>query len=551
MSTIEVPIHDPNRGFRCWSLQEIYRGPNTGRYVPNVDDLVLDWNSGFYRVVGIDLTTGLSRMERWHVPTDTGGAGAENQLFGIDIAAVGESFRVYIDDSVTPHTLAVDSRMHIFGTTAHSIKLFQGTDLTDNGKVISAMFDQNGTFLGENIPLELVATPDQHNIAIKTPMVGYTLKKLQDGEIITAVVYDDLGYVISYSRLLAKNTAFIRTTEANRKYVTSIHLESPFLAPEDPRTLRFPTNMAVEDVPVTGVVTYSDGSTAKYPANGGRFRLYGLDHFVSTIVGQKVPLVLSYRLSEDEFCYQASSGVVKHLSGEYWGTTTEFEKAYSIKVYAYPRWVDDIRGYVLDYYMSSLDRGQLWSINSHVQLAPNTPSFRPMDYGLRQKLTLMVDMNKVDARYPPYRHVQTVEITLLAPGNEFTDNWTVAFSSNQNPPFGVGLAARVQFVNVNHYRLNVGNGFHSKEEWLRHLYYATEPLCNYNTEVQAPAPNMFIVQTRARSYEFAVDQWNENVQIVSDLAEGENILIRFIHRLDENDLQLGVAAVPVHHVQAL
>lgn len=542
-----VPIFDPDRGFRQWHVDEIFQGPEVdGHYVPNVNDMIVDWEEGIYRVVGVDLRTGLSRWEKWYLPREEDIGGAENVLLGVDIGACGESYRLYLDDSVTPHTVAPDSRLHIYGTTAASIKLFHGTDLGNNDNVISAMYDQEGNFLGENIPLELVAMPDQHNIAIKTPVVGYTLKKLQDGEVVTAVVYDDAGYAISYSSLLVKNTAFIRTTEANRKYVTGIRLESPFLAEEDKRMLNLPTNLPVKDVPATGVVSYSDGSEIKLPADGGRFSLYGLDHFVSTIVGQKVPMVLTYRLGEDERCYGASPGADYHISEKYSATTTEYEEAYSIKLYAFPRWIDDIRGYTLDFYLYTLERSHVWGVTPYVKVTSNSPSFSPFNFGEKQKLTFQVDMDKVDPRYPPYRHVQTMDITLLSPGTDRQTNWVVGFSPNQNPPYGQGLSARATFINANKWQLTLDNGFHSKEEWLRHLYYATEPLHNYNTETQAPPPNIFVVKMRYRDYEFSIDQWDETLELINDRENGDNIIVEFIHRVYENDLQLGIAAIPLH-----
>lgn len=546
MSEPIVPIFDPNRGFRTWNLSEVYRGPDhSGHYVPNMDDMVVDWDNGFFRVVGLDLKTGLVRLERWHFPDENPAETNANVLLGVDIAAQGESYRVFLDDSVTPHSLACDARLHIYGTTANTIKLFKGTHIGEDGDVISAMYDQGGTFLGENIPLELVAMPDQHNIAIKTPVTGYTLHRLQDGEVVTAVVYDDAGYAISYSTLLVKNTAFVRTTEANRRYVTDIHLESPFLDTKDERLMRLPTNLAAKDVPATGVVTYSDGSVYRMPADGGRFNLYGLDHFISTIVGQKIPLVLSYRLGEDEICYGAEVGYNKHISKEYWGTTTEFDETYSIKLFAFPRWVDDVRGYTLDFYLYTLDRSKVYNVTPEVSITDNSPAFQPHRYGEKQKLTLYIDMDKVDSKYPPFRHVQTMEVTLLSPGTDRSTNWLVGFTPNQNPPYGMGLKAEIETVNHNLWHLRLGNGFLSQEDWLRHFYHATEPLHNYSTETLAPTPNIFVVRTKHEHYEFAIGQWDDDLEILNDLKQGENIVIEFIHRIYENDLQLAIAAVPV------
>lgn len=545
MSEPIIPIHDPNRRWTTWSIHEIYQGPDhTGRYVPNQNDLVVDWEHGLYRVAGVDLTTGLSRLVYWDIPkkTHTG----DQHLVGIDIGAQAESYRVYLDTSVTPHTLAVDSRLHIYGTTADSIKLFQGTNIGVDGTVISAMYDNNAQFIGENIPLELVGLPDQHNVGIKTPVVGYTLVKLQDGEVVTAVVYDDAGYAMSYSTLLVKNTAFVRTTEAHKKYVSTIHLESPFLDVADERLLRFPNNMAVQDVPITGVVTYSDGSQQRSPVGGGRFRLYGLDHFIASIVGQKVPLVLSYSLDNNEYCYGASPGQPYHLSENYWAVTTSFESAYSIKLHAYPSWQDDLRGYRLHYFLSNLERSEFFNVDPYVRLGTNSQSLRPFEYGTEQTLELVINMNDVDHRYPDYYHVQPISITLLKPGTSRDTRWVVAYSPNQNPAYGTGLMATQRFINTNHWELDISCQLNSQQEWLRRVYEDTEPLLHYQKETIPPTPNYCLVKAGAREYPIPTALWEQPIIISEPIEEGKNVYLEFVHRYYENDLKLSIAALSVH-----
>ena len=53
-----VPVHDPDRGFRVWNRDEVYGQSEKGRYVPNLDDAVWDWDTGLWRVIEVDITTG-------------------------------------------------------------------------------------------------------------------------------------------------------------------------------------------------------------------------------------------------------------------------------------------------------------------------------------------------------------------------------------------------------------------------------------------------------------------------------------------------------------
>jgi len=545
-----VPIHDPNRGFRVWNITEIYNGPNTGIYVPNKNDMVLDWNLGFYIVAGIDVVTGLSRLEKWVGPIDDNSVVNKNQFLGVDINQQSESYRAYIDTSVVPHTLALDSRLHIYGSEAVSVKVFKGTNITDGGQVISAQYDVGGNLLGEHIPLELVLMPGEQNLAIKTPMTGYTMQQLDDGEVVTAVVYGDMGHALSYSTMLVKNTSFVRTTDASKKYIVSIHLESPLLANNGEDMLEFPVNMATDDIPATGVVTYSDGSVIKAPANAGRFKLYGLDHFITTMVGQVVPLVLTYQMADNEYSYGNTVGQFKHISKKYWGTTTEFEKAYSVKLYAFPRWVDDIHGYELDFFLANLDRTQIYNVNGLVEIAANSPSFQPLRYGIKQNLSFVIRMDKVSSVYPAYRYVQTQEITLMAPGIDIEPTkWLLGFTPNQEYPYGDGIYAKMQFINVSLSKVNMANGFGSLEEWLRNVFYETKPLLNTHTEAKAPTPNYMVLKTKNNVLEVPVTQWDQNIDIPNDLLEGENLYIEFIYRSFEVDLVVGISALSVKEEQ--
>lgn len=541
-----VPVYDPDRGFRTWHMSQIYNGEDGGQYVPNIDDLVVDYETGFWRCVENDPTTGLSTLIRWVLPKDPGELTTEDTLLGAGPGYQSESYRAYLDTSVMPHTLAMDSRLHVYGTALTSCKVFLGTDTSERGTVISSYYDQGGTMLGENIPLELVANPNQDNLAIKTPMVGYTNLELDDGEVVTAVFYDDVGSARSIAKLLIKNTAFIRTTDASRKFVTGIHLETPFLSDADDTLVQYPINMPVDALPLTGVVTYSDGSKVRHPVDGTKFVMHGLRNYVATEAGQRVPLVLTYYFSEGEYNYGASTGENKHLSVNYQATTLALDEAFEIKLFGYPVWVDAVNGYRMEFFLYNLNRQRVFNVTPFVQLGTNSPNFDPLNFTQTQHLIYTVDMNKVDSSYPAYRHVQTMDISLKAPGTDPVTNWLIGFAPGQTPKYGAGLQAEAEFIDVDNWKLAIDNDFNSKEEWLNHVYYPTLPLFNAEKEEKAPAPNYFVLVLARRELEFHIDQWNEVFTVPLDLSEGETLFIKWIYRTQDGDLQLGVSGLPLH-----
>ncbi len=548
--TNAVVIVDPSRGFRTWHMNEIYfpNGRGTGRYVPNVNDLVVDYTQGFFRVVAVDYTTLESTLQKWTPPTESQAVTDEDILLGAGPGTQSESFRAYLDTSVFPHRLAVDSRCHVYGTHCVSMKIFLGTDLSPAGEVISAFYDQSGVFLGENIPLELVAMPDQNNRAVKTPQVGYTTRHLPDGEVVTAVFYSDTGNVVSIAKLLIKNTAFMRTTDASRKYVTGISVETPFLSPSDPKLIQFPINMPVANLNLMGVVHYSDGSKLKMPVDGTKFSMYGLDNYISTVQGQKLPLVLTYKLSEEEYSYVNEPSPNKHISEAYTATTLKADGSYSVKLFAYPVWIDRLNGYRLEYFLYNLDRETWYNVTNVVQMATGSRAFNPSEYGILQKITVAVDLNRVDPKYAAYRHVQTFEITLLNDGDlNDQDNWTVGFSPGQSPPYGVGVQALATFVDAANWRLDLTCGCKTLEEWLDKVYYPTQPLVDPESEIEPPEPNFFVLVSGNSRAEFPIEQWGSLITVPTVPPEGRNVYLEFIRRGSVTDKQLAKSGLVVHY----
>lgn len=459
---------------------------------------------------------------------------------------ISESFRVFLDTSVIPHTLAFDARMKVYGTTVKYLKLFRGT-VIENGEVISRQYNQQGDLLGESIPLELVQVEGADNLAIKTPKVGHCSVSLPDGEPVTAVMYDDMGGVRYTAVLLIKNTGWIRSLNSAVKYVTGIELESPFLSAADDRLLECPVNIPVDAITRRGIVHYSDGSKKTLPIDGTKFNLFGLQRFVSTILGQKQPMTLIYYLSPDEVAYGSVPGETMHMTEDYMATTVKVDGAYSVKLFTYPSWVDAINGYRLTHWLYNLERDEVFDVTSQVELAANSPAFDPLAYGVSQDITFAVDLSKVSSRFKNYRHLQTTRISLLRPGLDNDTNWTVTYDKTQ-PAYGtsdegVGLKANVEFINSNLWYLTIDNGFGSAEHWLREVYEKTLPLYDQTAEDKPPVPNYFKLVAGSYEMEAPISMWNHEFTVSNILDAGENVYLQFFRRTSVTDLQLSTAAM--------
>jgi len=553
--TPPIPVVKPNDPFAVWNITQIYNPSNPVEpavYVPNVYDLVIDYDQGLFKVTAVDYTTGQSTLESWTLPlAPPSGDDDDDVLLGAGPGTIADSYRVFINSALRPATLALDRRQRIYGSSTSSIKVFQGTDISDQGTVISQFYDTNWNLLGDNIPLELVAMNNTSNTAVKAPKVGYTQTLLNDGELVTVVAYDDVGGAVSTAKFIVQNSSFIRKNDDSIKYITAISLTSPFLDPSDPTNILFPINMPVQSLPIMGVVTYSDGSTSSLPVDGTKFAMAGLSNYIATRQGQTIPLVLIYNLSSDEYNYIGTPSTNNTVTQAYTATTEAVDGAYSVYMFAYPVWVNASTGYRLQVYLYNLDRQDVYDVTNLVTADTDTASFNPKQYNVVQNLRLAVNMNQVDASYKAWRYVQTTAITLLRPGTDASgDAWTIQFKPGQTPAYGVGVSAAATYVEVNNWTLDITCGKTNLTDWLNTLYFATQPLYDPMSEVVAPTPNIMVIVANNTPYEFPVSQWNQALTVTTQLTNGDDLFIEWIYRDGQNDQQLGVSGLIIRAMQA-
>jgi hypothetical protein len=338
-----------------------------------------------------------------------------------------DTFRVYVDTSKHPYTLRVDSRQWFADPDLTSCKLFRGTNISSSGEVISAYF-KNNIYQGENIPV--IKVSDSNPVGEgpwMRPVVGSCKIVPTDGELVTLVLYASTGEVSAIALYNVYVTNVVMAAEKPVKVLQDIRIKSPWLDPADAYKLLLPINIPQADILMQAELVYNYGIET-VPIDGVRVKLDGLrnsgahdTYFVSTQLGQDIDLLLSYRLSSDE-SYIGSDLVEGVVSREYTATTEAVRGAYSAKLFVSPRWLDEGRGYRLEYYLLDLNRGTVFNATNKVYLAQGSPTFDSTYYGGKQRLAVAVDLSEVSNQYRPHPHVQSFAITLLSKGriNETT-----------------------------------------------------------------------------------------------------------------------------------
>lgn len=547
-----VAVYEPNAPWKTWALHEIYTGGIAqGRYVPKVKDHVVDVETNEKEIViSLDAITMVPRLRKLKNAVIDTDISYDDLLMGVGPGTNSDTYRVYIDKSVLPHTLSVDARLFVRGSMCKYATIIKGSELLNDRKVISAFYDNVGNLLGQNIELELAST-DGNNLSktVKTVPTCYTTEDLEDDEVVTVVFYSDTGGVVSKRQLLVENTAFMRMPDASQKYITHISLDTPFLSDSDPKLINYPVNVPINGFNLFGIVHYSDGSQRRMPVDGTKFSLFGLQNYVATVVEQRLPLVLKYTLSPGEYVYGATVAADRFITETYQAVTTSADGAYSVMLQCYPVYIDELNGYRLEWFMTNLDRKLMYKVTPYVSIGDNSPPLRSTAYGALQKLAVTIDLNDVNGTYKKYTHTQTVEIILQRPGTDHTGtNWSIGFEPGQNPQFGKNNNAFMTFVNQNLKRVKIDQGEETLSAWLDRMFYLTKPLFDSDREIEAPEPNMFSIILENKEVAFNIDNWRSELPLETLMKDGDTLFIKFFKRTVETDLILGVSALPVYQI---
>lgn len=544
---ILVPVIDAEAAPRLLIKSKVWTGPlGTGTYLPNPDDLIVDYSTNtFERVLSTDYTNFTYTSEPF-IPV-----GVENEdgvLNGLAPTAT-DSYRIYIDDSTHPATLLIDGRMTVSGADYDGVRIFRGTDISETGEVISG-YRINGTVKSDVIPLTLASVVG--NKTVKVPLAGICTKDVENGDVCTLVFYTADSNVGVIRRASIIKTNLVMAMESPALQVLSVTLKSPYISKDDSTVLEIPINLPFADIPLSAEVKYSNGKTNTLTVGSGRASLKGLPNagatdsaMITSTSGIKIPLMLSYRLSSNESYVGEMAG--NTINVPYTAVTTTADGAYSVKLFVVPRWLDVDNGYHLDYYLCDLDRGNVYDASAAVSLGENSANYDPTGYGYVQKLIVKVDLSKISTTYVTHTHAQSFNLVLNQAGNASGDSYEIEYLPN-SPSYGENIEAFYKYSNANYWLLDISCKAESKAEWLERLYSRLYPLYDVKSEEAAPEPTHVYVTVGSKVYPISVDNWMDAINIDFSISSGQTVLLKWVQRTAHDELVLAIGSMIAHEV---
>lgn len=534
-----TPLYQPDARWTMWSIHDIYMGQEgLGKFIPKVGDYVVEPESGnMFKVADLSLVTFIPEL----VPVELRKEVTIDEIIAVSAGA----HRIYFDRSITPYTLAVDGLLRVHGSSASFARIYQG-QFIDPTKIISRRYNNSGVFIGHDIPLELVAFNTHDNYAVKSIPTCNTDQELPDGEVCTVVIFDSNGKVLSRTTCLLEETTYVAQAYAEQKYITQIFLKSAFIADTGSNDITYPVNLPTQSFNPIGVVQYNDGSQIEYPVDGGKFSLYGLEQFVSTIIGHRVPLVLKYRLDSNEAGLATVQSDNYYITRPYSLIVSSPNTSYNAKLYVYPEWVDAINGYKLTGYLTNLDRNIMIDVSMQLALSPNSPSFNPKGYGLTQRLMFSLDLANVSGIFNHFQHIQTVDIVLRAPADDASalNIWETA-SQVPSPGAYYGTTLRATVDPATRKKLSIHNNIGTADAFIEKLYNPTNALFNPTTETRPPKPTHMEVTYLDESITVPITDYASAIQFNQVIENLRNVQITFLRQTAQGFLKLSVAALTV------
>lgn len=543
---INTDLIDKDRGFRIWDPSELYHQSAGTGFVPNPGDLIKNTvTRGFDEVIAVNYAT----------PSWTTEPYGQSQIFNQDAILGGhyplksDKFLAYVDTTRMPASLVMHDEILFKGPDVHGIRLFRGSDISDNGEILSGYY-VGGVLTNNYLPVKTVSVAGAQTV-MKKPLPGSLLASVEHGEGFTFVVYSDNDRVIAYGRGHFVKTNMVMALETPSRTVLDIKLKSPFIVDPESTVLTLPINIPLDSIPLSCEVRYNDG-TKQLAVDGSRVKLNGLrnagahdTYYLSSNAGHTLPLVFSYKLAKGE-SYSGADLVGDTIVRDYSAVTEVVDGAYSMKLFVVPKWLDSNRGWRLMFYLYNLTRGEVYDATAYVNFLGPAP-FDPLLKNYKQRLNVNVDISKVNPNFRAYIHPQSFAITFMSDGTDMDTNYLLEYVHDQ-PSLGQGLFAEFKYSNVTYSEIDIKCGFATKQEWMNALFTPCYPLYDRRVEDAAPAPTHFEVHVGGYAYTFTIDEWSTKLVVNYKVVNHEPLIIRWIARTPTDTLQIGLTSMLAHYV---
>ena len=532
------PIYQPENTWKIWGYHDIYKGQNypaKDKYIPNQYDWVAEPETGnIYMVSHIDPYEYTATL----VPKTI----QQNQINYDIMSSTHDNYRVYIDKTLEPYTLAVDGFMRVYSPSANYARIYKGRFI-DSSNIISKVYDGSGNITGTDLELKMVEYNSHDNYGVKYIPACHTTHELNDGDDAIVVVFDSDNKVIAKIHCIIENTSYVSTALVLEKYVTQISLLTQFMDVVNDTKINYPVNLDVSAFTPLAVVHYSDGTTTELAIDGNKVSLFGLDQFTSNIVGHNVPIVLSYKLGPNETALGVTA-VNGSITRDYDIFVAPANLTYQVQLYVFPKWNSSQSRYDLTYYLMNADRDMLFEVTNLVSLAITSPAFNGTNYSSNQALQVSINLGDVLPSYGGYVHTQSIRVRLReAASGSGNTLWDVIHKTPSGTIYGTNLKATRVAGQTKHVKID--NGYTTVQQFLTNTYNKSQPILLNGVEIDPPVPTHIQVLWNNQDVFVPIEQFTNTFIFNTNVTLHGNIVVVFYTQTPTGYLKVGICGMTV------
>lgn len=552
-------LADPQRRHARFNIAEIFdpNNPNSGPYVPNVNDIVHDTEARIeYYVSDVNYTTGVSTLAIWNSRKLTDPVGITDYFTSAGSGTIQDTFRLLVDTSKAPYVANLCSRLSVKGNNPSYVVFYLGEDATsEQAQPLSLYYTDTDNTPTHKIPLVVNKPTAGNNPQVKIPVKFYANQLVETNDIVTVVIYDYNDVALSAERLSVYDTKFVTKLNSAARYVTSIDIESPLVG-QNPRVIEIPVNMDIASVQLFLRVRYNDGDSVLLPVDGNRAKLINLEDALINRVGYSSKHMLRYIPLPGEYVAAGLRNSDGSITDTYTITSIRGNgevptpDAYSFRLHAMPRFSLITRTWVMEYYLSSINRDDIYYVTSLVDYISGT--YDGTKLGLMQRYVVSIDMSDVDPSFNAYIHTQEIVVTLMGTNTQsYPPLWYTRDYTSQPNPYGENILVRgtkdIDGIS-GRWGLYIGVQADTLEEWLNRTYYSTNPLYDPRREGVPLYPTHVRIKVGADILLAEIPATYASVTspvVVEDFNydRGELIVLEFIRRTVDGDLYLSAAGM--------
>jgi hypothetical protein len=513
---MSVPVLNTSQDGRrkIWFIDELYFGEATDSELwrPNVGDAVLDMDVGMYRVIAVD-NNGIPSLELINRFSYSSDFNQESTSLITSISQYNSNIknRIYQYKDSFPYTLTVDGHYLCYGSEPSYAVFYQGTDTSNPAKIISEVYNSSGSLAGNEVPMESVVV----NIkTVKWPVTFNTSKELEDGEVVTCVIFKANGgiHLIESFRIINNNT--LRPSSLTTKSIVGIHLKSEMLDTNDKTLILNNVGVPIDTQLFTAVLEYDDSTLVPIAIDGTKTTLVGLANYDSSIVGNPTKLTLSYKPSPSE-PYINGSGTINSpiITSSYRLANIATSSSYNLKVFVTSTWNATTSKFSFKYYVINMEGDLFVDVTDRVTTSWMSNGATASKDTLNLEMIILVSLNMGDVAptaYPNYIHTQNI---IIRNGNPTSESYATLLSYNQkSSTYGDNIRGVIRetakTLDVSLATTTHGLTAGDKESWLNLMYVSLEPQYDNQVLTAPPTPTSFEVLYNGQTSGYiSVNDW--------------------------------------------